>query len=138
RRALWDVGRCCLSCWGVPSQPRSSAYAVVDPVCVPTDWTLSRAMRTPRFWWVALSSATSLSAWYAVQVHQTKYLTEIGFAPAVAAYALGMVGLSGSVGQILLGYVSDRIGREWGWTISMLGFALCYALLGLMKTHPTP
>jgi len=123
---------------GVFAQARRNADAVVDPDWVATDWTLSRAMQTPRFWWVALSSATSLSAWYAVQVHQTKYLTEIGFPPAVAAYALGMVGLSGSVGQILLGYVSDRIGREWGWTISMLGFALCYALLGLMSAHPTP
>jgi MFS family permease len=123
---------------GVFAQARRNADAVVDPDWVATDWMLSRAMHTPRFWWVALSSATSLSAWYAVQVHQTKYLTEVGFPPAVAAYALGLVGLSGSVGQILLGYVSDRIGREWGWTISMLGFALCYALLGVMKAHPTP
>jgi MFS family permease len=73
-----------------------------------------------------------------VQVHQTKYLNEIGFPSEVAAYALGMVGLTGSVGQILLGYVSDRVGREWAWTISMLGFALCYALLWVMKAHPTP
>ena len=27
--------------------------------------------------------------WYAVQVHQTKFLLEIGFTPSVAAWALG-------------------------------------------------
>jgi MFS family permease len=123
---------------GALAQARRHAEAIVDHDWVAIEWTLSRAMKTPRFWWLALSSTTSLYAWYAVQVHQTKYLHEIGFPPEVAAYALGMVGLTGSVGQILLGYVSDRIGREWSWTISMLGFALCYALLWVMKDHPTP
>jgi MFS family permease len=56
----------------------------------------------------------------------------------VAAYALGLVGLTGSVGQIALGYLSDRIGREWVWTISALGFALCYVLLLVMPHYPTP
>jgi MFS family permease len=111
---------------------------VVDPVWVATDWTLALAMRTTRFWWLFFSYVVSLYAWYAVQVHQTKYLGEIGFAPGVAAYALGLVGLTGSVGQIVLGHLSDRIGREWVWTISALGFALCYALLLVMQWHPTP
>jgi MFS family permease len=48
------------------------------------------------------------------------------------------VGLTGSVGQIALGYLSDRIGREWVWTVSALGFALCYALLLAMRQYPTP
>jgi MFS family permease len=112
--------------------------AVVDPAWVATDWTLARALRTRRFWWLALASTTSLYAWYAVQVHQTKYLTELGFAPEVAAYALGLVGLTGSAGQILLGYVSDRLGREWGWTVSMAGFAVGYAVLLGMREQPTP
>jgi len=85
-----------------------------------------------------LASASSLYAWYAVQVHQTKFLNEIGFPPAVAAYALGLVGLTGSVGQIVLGHLSDRIGREWVWTMSAVGFALCYALLLAMRQYPTP
>jgi MFS family permease len=73
-----------------------------------------------------------------VQVHQTKYLIEIGFAPTVAAWALGAVGLAGVVGQIGLGALSDRIGREWVWTLACLGFAACYALLLALGTNPTP
>lgn len=111
---------------------------VVDLVWATTDWTLALAVRTSRFWWLFLSYFVSLYAWYAVQVHQTKYLGDIGFAPGLAAYALGLVGLTGSVGQIILGHLSDRIGREWVWTISALGFALCYALLLAMQWHPTP
>jgi MFS family permease len=111
---------------------------VVDHAWASIDWTLTRAMRTTRFWWLSVASVCCLYAWYAVQVHQTKYLGEIGFPPDVAAYALGLVGLTGSVGQIVLGHLSDRIGREWVWTISALGFALCYVALLLMRQHPTP
>ena len=67
--------------------------------------------------------------WYAVQVHQTKYLLDIGFSPEVAVWALGVVSLLGIPGQILLGHVSDRLGREWIWTISCVGFAICFAAL---------
>jgi MFS family permease len=79
-----------------------------------------------------------LIAWYAVQVHQTKYLVEIGFSPLVAAWALGAVSIIAIPGQILLGALSDRIGREWIWTVACLGFALSYAaLLGLEVGHRT-
>ena len=114
------------------------AANVVDPVWAAVDWTLGRAVRTARFWWVVLAFVGGLWAWYAVQVHQTKYLLEIGFRPEVAAYALGLVGFTGIVGQIGLGHVSDRVGREWVWTFSMVGFALCYALLLVMRHQPTP
>ena len=76
--------------------------------------------------------------WYAVQVHQTQYLGEVVFDGDTAAYALGMVSLIGIIGQIGLGALSDRIGREWAWTLAVLGFALCYVLLIVMKTTPSP
>jgi MFS family permease len=112
------------------------AANVVDAAWVAVDWTLGRAMRTARFWWIALGYLCGLFAWYAVQVHQTKYLVEIGFSPAQAAWALGFVSLAGIPGQIGLGHLSDRIGREWVWTVGNLGFALCY--LALLQLHETP
>src|SRR5258705_194239 len=60
----------------------------VDPAWASIDWTLGRAMATARFWWIALGYSTGLFAWYAVQVHQTKYLVEIGFSATYAAWAL--------------------------------------------------
>src|SRR5256884_5761507 len=45
---------------------------------------------------------------------------------------------SGIPGQIALGHLSDRIGREWVWTVGSLGFALCYVALLLLRHAPTP
>jgi MFS family permease len=119
---------------------RASTHAsnVVDPAWAAVDWTLGRAMDTARFWWIAVGYLCGLYAWYAVQVHQTKYLVEIGFSPTDAAWALGFVSLAGIPGQIALGHLSDRIGREWVWTVGNLGFALCYLALLLLRHSPTP
>ena len=75
--------------------------------------------------------------WYAVQVHQTKYLLDIGFSPSVAVWALGAVSLLGIPGQIALGHLSDRVGREWIWTVSCLGFAICFAALVALASFPS-
>ncbi|MDE2200909.1 MAG: MFS transporter, partial [Rhodospirillales bacterium] len=111
---------------------------VVDARWAATDWTLARAMRTGRFWWLALGYFCALFAWYAVQVHQTAYLIEIGFSPLRAAWALGAVSVAGVPGQIALGALSDRIGREPVWTIGCAGFALCYAALIALARDPSP
>jgi MFS family permease len=110
---------------------------IVDPVWAGTDWTLRRALGTARFWWIATGYFGGLYIWYAVQVHQTKYLLDIGFSPAVAVWALGLVSLLGIPGQILLGHVSDRMGREWIWSASCFGFAICFAALIALKFYPT-
>src|SRR5262249_46523869 len=85
---------------------------------------------------IAIGYFLALFAWYAVQVHQTKYLVEVGFSPALAGWALGLVSLVAVPGQIALGHLSDRIGREWVWTVGCLGFVLCFLAL-LALRHPS-
>ena len=111
---------------------------VVDPAWVAVDWTLARALRTARFWWIVVGYVTGMFAWYAVQVHQTKYLVEIGFGASDAAWALGFVSFAAIPGQIGFGHLSDRVGREWIWTVGCAGFAVCYLALLLMAHAPTP
>ncbi len=120
-----------------PGSPAANRTAnVVDLAWAAVDWTLGRAMRTTRFWWIMVGYFCGLFAWYAVQVHQTKYLVEIGFSPTDAAWALGVVSLAGIPGQIALGHLSDRIGREWVWTVGGLGFVICY--IALLLDFPGP
>ena len=101
-------------------------------------WTLRRAMASAPFWWIAGGYFCGLFAWYAVQVHQTKYLIEIGIGPRAAAYALGFVGLCGIGGQLGLGALADRIGRAQVWTLAASGFLATYLLLLAMERHPAP
>jgi MFS family permease len=110
---------------------------VIDPDWVAVEWTLARATRTGRFWWIALAYFCALFAWYAVQVHQTKYLIEAGFTPLVAAWSLGIVSIVAIPGQIGLGALSDRIGREWIWTVACGGFVVSYAALIAIEYAPS-
>src|SRR3984957_4795087 len=110
---------------------------IVDRDWAGIDWTLRRALATARFWWIALGYFGALYIWYAVQVHQTKYLLDIGFSPNVAVWALGAVSLLGIPGQILLGHLSDRLGREWVWATACMGFAICFAALIALAYFPT-
>jgi MFS family permease len=110
---------------------------IVDSEWTSIEWTIARAARTGRFWWIVVGYFCALFAWYAVQLHQTKYLIEIGFAPLAAAWALGLVSVVGIPGQIGLGALSDRIGREWVWTAGCAGFAVCYVALIAMEHSPS-
>lgn len=113
------------------------ADRIVDHAWVATEWTLPKAMRTSRFWWLMISFITALYAWYTVQVHQTRYLIDVGLSAESAAVALGLVGASGIGGQIAIGHLSDRIGREWAWTLALLGFAATYVCLLLLRAYPS-
>ncbi len=110
---------------------------VVDHSWVAVEWTLGRAMRTGRFWWLAVGYFLGLFSWYLVQVHQTKYLVEVGFSASDAAWALGWVSFAGVPGQIALGQLSDRVGREIVWTIGSFGFLLTYLALLLLPGMPS-
>lgn len=123
---------------GAPSASSAKPVSnIVDAEWAAIDWTLGRALRTARFWWLAVGYAGGLYIWYAVQVHQTKYLLDVGFGPGVAVWALGAVSLLGIPGQILLGHVSDRVGREWIWSASCAGFAICFAALIALASYPS-
>jgi len=110
---------------------------IVDLGWASIEWTLARAVCTSRFWWIVLGYFCALIAWYAVQVHQTKYLIEIGFKPLTAAWALGFVSVVAIPGQIVLGALSDRVGREWVWAAGCAGFAICYAALIELEQFPS-
>ncbi len=127
----------------VADQTREGAGAgeapsrVVDQDWVAVEWTLGLAMKTARFWWLMIAFIFGLYVWYAVQVHQTRYLIDIGISRESAALALGLVGLTGVAGQIAIGHFSDRAGREWAWTLALLGFMASYGCLLLLREFPS-
>lgn len=136
RRRPQDIGLAPDGDADTPATAQARRVNVVDPAWAAIDWTLGRAIRTARFWWIAVAYFAALFSWYAVQVHQTKYLIETGFSAQQAAWALGAVSLAGVPGQIALGWLSDRIGREPVWAIGCLGFCVTYAALLALPAYP--
>ena len=120
---------------GNPDDPTSSVMG--HPSRTGVEWTVSRALRDARYWYVWSAIFCALFAWYCIQVHQTRFLIDIGFSPTTAAWALTLVGVTGIVGLIGIGHLSDRIGREWGWTAACGGYVICYALLLVLEHVPS-
>ena len=108
-----------------------------DPSRAPVEWTLAGALRTARYWYIWFAMFFALFAWYCIQVHQTRFLLDVGFPATTAAWALTLVSVTGIVGLIGLGHLSDRIGREWGWTAACGGYVVCYALLLVLEHVPS-
>lgn len=117
--------------------PQATPDNVVDPAWVAVDWTLQRAMKTSRFWWLSCGFFASFIAYYTILVHQTRFLIDVGFDGETAALALGLVSTFG-VGSLLgMGALSDRWGREQIWTVSMLGYIACYGVSLMLQAQPS-
>ncbi len=121
----------------VPKAGENAPDNIVDREWAAQEWTLARALRTARFWWLALGFSLGTYTWYAVQVHQTSYLLRTGFDPILAGWALGLVSIVAIPGQIGLGALSDRVGREAVWSLGCLGFLICFAVLIALENQPS-
>lgn len=121
---------------GDPNAVKSGS-PVIDPAFAAIDWTYRRILREPRFWALSFAFFFSLFNHYAVQVHQTKYFIELGYGIERSAWALGITVLLGIPGQIMMGWLSDRIGREWGWALAMSGYFVCFIIFLMMRETPT-
>ena len=107
---------------------------IVDHAWASIDWTVARAIRTARFWWFFAAMTSAMFVWYALLVHQTNHLLDVGFLTEQAALALGLVPFVGALGQVGIGHLSDRVGREWTWTLCCLGFAVAYMAMSMMQS----
>jgi MFS family permease len=88
------------------------ALRVVDPAWAAVSWTLSKAVRTRRFWLLCL---TTFSLWGINQnillAHQVAFAMDMGYPKLYASSVLSLFGLTYAFG-CLASLISDRIGRE--------------------------
>ncbi len=103
-----------------------------------TDWPLSRAMRTPTFW---LLGATFTATWMPVfipLVHLVPFTRDLGYSPLVGAWSVSTLGAAAVAGRLVMGPLSDRVGRRPALAVAMVlqavafgGFAAAHALPAL-------
>lgn len=99
-------------------------------------WPLGRALRTRAFWMLgAIFTATWLPVFIPL-VHLVPFTLDLGVSPLRAALAVSVLGAGAVTGRLVMGGVSDRIGRKAAIGIS---FALqILGFLGFLVTRDLP
>jgi MFS family permease len=123
---------------GGPGGSQGPRLTVVDQAWASVDWTLSKAMRTRRFWLVCLST---FSMWGIMQhiivAHHVAFAADVGYTKLYASSVISLYGAAYLVGS-LSGFVSDRIGREWTLTIGAVIGSSGILVLTLMTDASRP
>ena len=92
-------------------------------------WTFKAVLRSKAFWCFFFIGLTHGVFAHTIVVHLAPHIIDLGFNPMFAATIVGSVGLLGSVGTIVFGSLSDRVGRESGYFIASAGASLGVLLL---------
>jgi MFS family permease len=97
---------------------RALSSVAVDPAWAAKVWTPKEALQSPRFWYLCLAGMTGTAL--VVQTifsHFILITTEEGYSAALSSKMLGLAGMMGTLGFVFWGRLSDRVGREWGYTL---------------------
>jgi len=82
--------------------------------------TLPQALRTRSFWLVLFLFILFASSFYLVLTHVVPHATDKGIDPVKAASILSLMGAANIAGRVLMGTISDRIGRKFTTVICTL------------------
>ena len=123
---------------GLTPDGDSPAETRVAPLETGRDYTMSKAMRTRAFWVLFSLFAATWIPIFAPLVHLVPLARGLGVDPLVAATLVSALGMAGIAGRLIMGSLSDRIGRRSAIGIGLvlqilafLGFAVAGALPGL-------
>jgi len=95
------------------------------------DLSLSQVFRTRSFWLFTFTWLLFAANIFLVFTHLVPHATDIGFSAEEAATVLSLLGGTASAGRVLMGFVSDRIGRKAAVIICTL--LLAGALVRLIR-----
>lgn len=99
-----------------PDRPLVAAQKATDQEY---SWSAAEAIRTQSFWVLA---ALFFSTWLFVflpLVHLVIFALDIGLSKESGLIALGILGGSSTCGRLLMGYISDHIGRKQALILSL-------------------
>jgi MFS family permease len=115
-----------------------------DGVAAPRDsgeatdagWPLGAALRTRSFWMLA---ATFMATWVPVfvpLVHIVPFARDLGFSPLTAATALSALGAGSVAGRLVMGAISDRIGRRATGVVGTMLQAAAFVAFSVVQSLP--
>jgi MFS family permease len=99
-------------------------------------FTAREAIRTVRFWLMAVAFYLVALALLGFSGHIVPLLTDRGLSPAAATAVFGLLGLSTLTGRVTTGFLVDRVFAPYVaaafWFAAMIGFALLITGSGVM------
>ena len=102
-------------------------------------WPLSRALRTPAFWMLFGIFAATWTPVFVPLVHVVPFARDLGISPLLASTAVSALGIGAFFGRLVMGGISDLIGRKAALAISLalqvLAFAGFAAVGGLASLY---
>lgn len=120
---------------GARSSPPEGPRGNTPSRALSEQWTLRSSLRATAFWWMYLVNIASGFSINLLVVHQAAHVVDAGYSPALAAFHVGLIGLFRSAGGVLCGFISDRVGRETGYTIG--GSAAIVGIVFLLLVRDT-
>lgn len=115
---------------GGPPDAAKAAAAAAQRV------TATQAMQTLAFWQLGGSFFTCGFSMSLLSAHGVPMLTDHGYTPMFASWVLGVLGASAVGGTMLLGIMSDRIGRRPVLASIYAGRILIFAGFFLIRDNP--
>ncbi len=100
-------------------------------------WTLPSAIRSSRFWGLAVVLFMHNMAVQLLMIHQVAYLVDHQVSAMTAATLAGLVGMVSIAGKPAWGFLMDRMLREQVFTMASVCLAASVGLLVLSGSRPT-
>ncbi len=98
------------------------------------NWTLSEAIRTPTMWLLVAAIIAGLIVNTGIAFHLVAYYTDIGIAPSIAVGALSLYAFTGAVGNIIWGFLSERLSERFLASAVMVLTAITVLYLQSVRT----
>jgi len=101
-------------------------------VATPAPWTLRRALRSVRLWAAVAMTGLGVVGFQIMSTHQVAHAMDRGMPRDTAVWVLALAAACMMAGNVLGGWLSDRVGRGWvfvlGTVVAILGI-LCFAAI---------
>jgi MFS family permease len=94
---------------------------------------LADALKTRRFWTFAFGVLAGSIPLHLVLIHQVAAVNDAGFSRDAAALGLGMIGLFTAPAMVFMGFLADRIGRQWAYLLGSASLIAGIFLLMLLR-----
>ena len=118
-------------------EPSEEDDRIVDKKWVTTDWTLPMALKRYQFWALFAILLAFGFTFTSLINHFVVFMTDIGFTALFAANLLLIYAITTMIGR-LLGFISDRAGREKACTLGAALMLLPLPILLITKDTSAP